>query len=194
MLKIGKTAAAFAVVLSVSAPWAPVYGTGAVTAKVPVTCFDSRTITMTPDARSPLPEKKTETAKSGKTEFAVRFIEPGTYHYTISDNRKTDYQLSVFVTNGTNDTLNAEVSATKDGKYKNSITFGKKTEPVPEPVKKTEKPKPKTHKKTVSVKTGDTTDIAKWCAAAGVAMLGAIAAIRIKEKERKKADNSHPAR
>ena len=147
MLKIGKTAAAFAVMLSVAASWTPAYGAGAVTAEIPVTCFDSRAITMTPDVRSPLPEKKTETAKNGKAEFAVRFYEPGTYHYTISDNRKTDYQLSVSVTNSTDDTLNAEVSATKDGKHKNSITFGKKTVPEPEPVKKKEKHKQKTNQK-----------------------------------------------
>lgn len=194
MLKIEKTVAIFAVMLSAFASGMPAYGAGVVTAKIPVACSDSRAITMTPDARSPLPEKKTETAKNGKAEFAVRFSEPGTYHYTISDDRKTDYQLSVSVTNSADDTLNAEVSATKDGKHKNSITFGGGTKSEPETVKETEKPKPKTHKKTVSVKTGDATEIAKWCAVAGAAALGAIATIRIKEKESKKADNSHPAR
>lgn len=159
--------------------------TAPITAEVPVKCADTETVTMMPDEKSPLPEKKQMTISRSDT-FRIRFSEPGNYHYTISDSRKESYKLTVLVTNTDSGGLNAETEATKDGKHKNSITFG-----TPEGKNETETgtpkaPKPSSKKKKTAgtVKTGDTARLAFYGAVLSAAVLAAIIAVRRMAREK----------
>lgn len=170
---------AFSSASAVSAQTAPV------TAAVPVRCESRSVLTMMPDNKSPLPEEKTLTV-AGQGTFHVRFSEPGSYHYMISDSRKESYKLTVLVTNTDSGGLNAETEATKDGKHKNSITFG-----TPEGKNETETgtpkaPKPSSKKKKTAgtVKTGDTTRLAFYGAVLSAAVLAAIIAVRRMAREK----------
>lgn len=155
---------------------------------IPVTCTAKEDHTFTiSSSDAPLPEKKTMTLRNGTGSFVVNLSEPKNYHYTISDDAKHTYVADVFVTQGEKGELSSELTATQDGKYKKNIVFSydKVVPKKPEPDKKTpvpDTPKPdrkvpkpdKKKKKASSVKTGDTTDIAKWCAGLGIAAVMAI--------------------
>ena len=171
---------------------APVHAeTPSLKVNIPVTCTAKEDHTFTiSSSDAPLPEKKTMTLRSGTGSFAVNLSEPKNYHYTISDDAKHTYVADVFVTQSEKGELSSELTATQDGKYKKKIVFSydrtedtpdempkrdqEETVPdTPKPVQKTPKPDKK-KKKASSVKTGDTTDIAKWCAGLGIAAVMAI--------------------
>lgn len=179
--------AVFACIAGMCLMCAPVHAeTPSLKVSIPVTCTEEKEHTFTiSSSDAPLPEKKTMTLRNETGSFVVNLSEPKNYHYTISDDAKHTYVADVFVTQSENGELSSELTATQDGKYKKNIVFEydkvpdkkhdqEETVPdTPKPVQKTPKPDKK-KKKTSSVKTGDTTDIAKWCAGLGIAAVMAI--------------------
>ena len=187
--------AVFACIAGMCLMCAPVHAeTPSLKVSIPVTCTEEKEHTFTiSSSDAPLPEKKTMTLRNETGSFVVNLSEPKNYHYTISDDAKHTYVADVFVTQSENGELSSELTATQDGKYKKNIVFEynktkdtpdempepdqkdqEETVPdTPKPVQKTPKPDKK-KKKASSVKTGDTTEIAKWCAGFGIAAVMAI--------------------
>ena len=172
--------AVFACIAGMCLTCAPVHAeTPSLKVSIPVTCTAKEDHTFTiSSSDAPLPEKTTMTLRNATGSFVVNLSEPKNYHYTISDDAKHTYVADVFVTQSEKGELSSELTATQDGKYKKKIVFSyDKTEDTPDEITKPDRkvPKPdKKKKKASSVKTGDTTDIAKWCAGLGIAAVMAI--------------------
>lgn len=147
-----------------------------VTVDIPVTCTGKSEHTFTISSNdSPLPAKTSMTMKNSTENFTVKLSEPKNYHYAIADDQKKIYAVDVFVSTDKSGKLSSEITATQDGKYKKNISYeydnAKPAKPNPVTEKSTEKaPKPTVKKKRNPsvINTGDTTNIAKWCAGFGI--------------------------
>lgn len=163
----------------------PVYAqTQQIEAEIPVISSEQKTVRIIPDAKSPDPEQETVRLKKGKNRIAVKFSEPGNYRYTISDGKKTSYDVKISVTSDDSGELDAEMTATKDGKYKDDISFGSvgsdedsdnsdHRSPQPE---KTDGNGSENGHSSISglVKTGDSTQIAVYVAGMSLSLLAMI--------------------
>lgn len=150
--------------------------TPSIAVNIPVTCSSrsEHTFTISSDD-APLPAETKLKLNNSKGNFTVNLSEPKSYHYAITDDQKDAYKVDVFVTNDKSGKLSSELVATQDGKHKKSISYEydntKPSEPKPvieKPTEKAPKPVAKKKKKPSIIKTGDTTEIAKWCACLGI--------------------------
>ena len=172
--------AVFACIAGMCLMCVPVHAdTPSLSVNIPVICESKSVHTFTISSNdAPLPEKTEMALNNSQGNFTVILSEPKNYHYAITDDQKDTCEVSVFVTSDKSGKLSFELTATKDGKYKKDIIYsydGSKPE-KPEPVKK---------KKTFVINTGDSTEIAKWCAGLGISAVLAITLLKkVKNNEK----------
>lgn len=163
-----------------------------VAVNIPVTCSSRSKHTFTISSNdSPLPAKTDMTLKNSTGNFTVKLSEPKNYHYAIADDQKKIYAVDVFVSADKNGKLSSEITATQDGKYKKNISYeydnAKPVKPNPvteKPAGKEPKPVVKKKRNPSVINTGDTTNIAKWCAGFGVfAVLAITLSKKVKIRE-----------
>lgn len=160
-----------------------------VEAKIPVSCTgENTTESFSYHLKAETSEFQTLAADSlslrdGETGiFSVLYTYPGTYHYTLSQEKGTDkkttydetvYNVDVYVTEDEDGRMSAEPVIYLNGSNKKKQSAGFRN------IKKLD-----TNKTTGNVKTGDRSNTAFWIAASGLsAMLMGIMVLRKKKQE-----------